>query len=152
MGFGLFTILQAVLAVSLIIELGLTAYCADLSSGYWPGSSPSSVSFMLFNTIWSILVFVYIAVIPIYSPSIYNSIIGVILEGVTTLFWFSGSLAMAVWVRGGAPAAAVAFGFLLLLIFLALFIYDLVSLIRSRGRGAHEGATDHVKAQTHPGI
>lgn len=98
----------------------------------WPGSAPSPVYFMLFNTIWSILVLTYVAAVPIYAVGIFSSIAATVLEGITSLFWFSGSLAMAVWVRRGAAAGAVAFGFMILILFLAVFIYSLITLLKSR--------------------
>ncbi|KAH7198931.1 uncharacterized protein B0J16DRAFT_315220 [Fusarium flagelliforme] len=125
------TIIHGVLALFLVIELGLTAYCVSLLDN-WPGSAPSSVYFMLFNTIWSILVLAYVAAAPIYAVGIFSGIAPTVLEGITSLFWFSGSLAMAVWVRGGAAAGAVAFGFMILILFLGVFIYSLITLLKTR--------------------
>ncbi|SCO90269.1 uncharacterized protein FRV6_14397 [Fusarium oxysporum] len=125
------TIIHGVLVLFLVIELGLTAYCVSLL-GNWPGSAPSSVYFMLFNTIWSMLILIYVAVIPIHAARIFSGLAATVLEGITSLFWFSGSLAMAVWVRGGAAAAAVAFGFMILIMFLGVFIHRLITVVKTR--------------------
>jgi hypothetical protein len=154
MEFGLFTIIHAVLAVFLIVELGLTAYCVDLWNGHiWGHGTPASWAFMLFNTIWSILVLIYIALTPRFFARAFHGLVALVLEGLTVIFWFAGSIAMAVTVGGGAPAAAVAFGFLIWALFTGLFAYDLLGFLRSRGHTANADSTHHTKqGQTYPGV
>lgn len=154
MEFGLFSIIHAVLAVFLIIELGLTAYCVDITTNWWWNNTPASWAFMLFNTIWSILVLLYIALIPLFFARGFNGLVALVLEGITAIFWFAGSIAMAVTVGAGTPAAAVAFGFLIFALFTGLFVYDLLGFLRSRGHSAHADTTHHSKgqAQTYPGV
>jgi hypothetical protein len=152
MALGLFTIIHAVLAVFLIIELGLTAYLVDITTSHWWRNTPASIAFMLFNTIWSILVLIYIALIPIFFSRGFHSLVALVLEGITTIFWFAGSIAMAVISPGGTPAAAVAFGFFLFALFAGLFAYDLLGFLRSRGHSAHADTTHHTKSQqAYPG-
>ncbi|KAI9149119.1 hypothetical protein HJFPF1_11167 [Paramyrothecium foliicola] len=152
MEFGIFTIIHAVLAVFLIIELGLTGWCVDVTHGFWGSATPASWAFMLFNTIWSILVLIYIAVIPLVFARAFHSLVALVLEGITAIFWFAGSIAMAVTVAGGTPAAAVAFGFFIWALFTGLFVYDLLGFLRSRGHSAHADTTHHAKGQTYPGV
>lgn len=153
MEYGIFTIIHAVLAVLIIIELGLTAYCVDVTTSAWWNATPSSWAFMLFNTIWSILILVYIALIPLFFARAYHTLAALVLLGVTAIFWFAGSIAMAVTVGGGTPAAAVAFGFFLWALFTGLFVYDLLGFLRSRGHSANADATHHTKTQpAYPGV
>lgn len=150
MEFGIFTIIHAVLAVFLIIELGLTAYCVDITTNHWWNNTPSSWAFMLFNTIWSILILVYIAIIPRFLPRLFHALVSLVLLGITAIFWFAGSIAMATTVGGGTPAAAVAFGFLIWALFTGLFVYDLLGFLRSRGHTANADS-HHAKGSTYPG-
>lgn len=150
MELGMHIIIHGVLALFLVIELGLIAYCMSdfkqvtfsykmftkSSSGIslldnWPGSAPSAVYFIMFNTIWSGFVLIYVAAVPIYAVGIFSGLVATVLEGITSLFWFSGSLSMAVWVRRGVAVTAVAFGFMILILFLGLFINSLITSIKS---------------------
>lgn len=126
---GFVPIAHIVAAVFSIIELGLTAYVVSLYDGtynngyYWSGSwSPDRVNFMLFNSIWSLLVLAYIGLTPLYMTSIFHRLAALGLEAVTMIFWFAGSVALAVFIgvprcHGnswcGSIQAAVAFGFFL---------------------------------------
>ncbi|POR34024.1 hypothetical protein TPAR_05778 [Tolypocladium paradoxum] len=146
LGAGITTIIHAVLAVLLLIELGLTGYVVgQFTSVYW-GISPSSFGFMLFNSIWSILVLVYLALTPRFVEKLYHSIIALALLGVTTLFWFAGSIAMAAFigVPGACPyafctalrtaQAAVAFGFFIWIIFSVLTAFEGMTFLRGGAR------------------
>lgn len=126
---GFVPIAHIVAVVFSIIELGLTAYVVSLYDGtynngyYWSGSwSPDRVNFMLFNSIWSLLVLAYIGLTPLYMTSIFHRLAALGLEVVTMIFWFAGSVALAVFIgvprcHGnswcGSIQAAVAFGFFL---------------------------------------
>lgn len=80
------------------------------------------------------MVVAYIMLVNLYALLGFHLTAIVIFEGLLSLFWFSGSLAMGVWVRASVPIAAVVFGFLFNIIFLCFFLYDLVHLRRSRKR------------------
>lgn len=152
--FGIITIAHAVMAVLVIIELGLTGYAVSISDGpFW--SPPSSFSFMLFNAIWSILVLVYVAVIPAFAPRLFVTVASLALLAVTSLFWFAGSIAMAVYLGGTdchgdgscqAIQAAIAFGFFLWAGFTALAVLEGLAYWRSRGPGAHADGRSKVSA------
>ncbi|KAJ2898485.1 hypothetical protein MKZ38_003874 [Zalerion maritima] len=123
-------------AVLCIIELGMTAW---LLSGIY-GDSPSQISFMLFSSLWSlVIVLPYIALAPLYFPRVHNKIAATVLNTVTMIFWFSGSIALAVLFRGcgsgvycGTGKAAIAFGFILWALFLVMTVLDALDWTRNR--------------------
>lgn len=111
--FGITTILTGVLAIFSIIILGLTGYVANvLDSG-----SPDSNNFLIFCSVWSLLVLAYLLVAP--RLPFFNHYIPLAVLAVTTIFWFAGAIAAAAWL--GAPRchwsvcrslqAAIAFSF-----------------------------------------
>lgn len=128
---GFVPIAHIVAAVYSIVELGLVAYLVSAYDGtnyygsgtYYSGNwSPDRVNFQLFNAIWSLLVLAYVGLTPLYMTSLFHKLAALALEAVTMVFWFAGSIALAVYF--GAPAchgntfcgsfkAAIAFGFFL---------------------------------------
>ena len=118
MAYGFVSIVHIVAVVLCVIELALTAYVA---SAYW-GWSPDRVNFMIFNSIWSLLVLAYVGIAPLYYTRIFHRLASLVLEALTMIFWFAGSIALAVLVGApechgntvcGAAKGAVAFGFFL---------------------------------------
>lgn len=140
------TIIHAVAAVFTIIELGLTAYVASAFHWGWWSSSPSQVNFMVFNSVWSLLVLAYVGITPIYMTSVFHKLAALVLNVITTIFWFAGSIALAVSIGGpwrcggdtfcGSAEAAIAFGFFLWALFMVLTIVDALEALRSRGHNA----------------
>ncbi|KAL2018740.1 hypothetical protein VTK56DRAFT_446 [Thermocarpiscus australiensis] len=139
----------AVTAVFDIIELGLTAY---IVSPYW--STPSSMAFMLFNSIWTLLVLAYIGVTTFYFSQFYHRLGALALRWITMIFWFAGSIALAAY--WGSPAcggntycgsveAAIAFGFFLWALFGFLVLVDTLDFLRARGHHTSKPPT-HVGA------
>ncbi|RYP84403.1 hypothetical protein DL769_001192 [Monosporascus sp. CRB-8-3] len=123
-----------VAAVFCIVELALTAYIASAFGwGSWRFSVPR-VNFMIFNSVWSLLVLAYVGLSPLYFPNLSHKLLATGLNCVTAIFWFAGSIALAVlvggWVGGGVGGAAVAFGFFLWAIFTFLGVLD---VLESRG-------------------
>ncbi|KAI1800331.1 marvel domain-containing protein [Daldinia bambusicola] len=145
MAYGFIPIVHIVAAVFAIIELGLTAYVASGYDGWfgWGGYSPSRVNFMIFNSVWSLLVLLYVGVTPLYLTSIFHRLVALALNAITTIFWFAGAIALAVFVGGpydcrantfcGSAEAAVAFGFFLWALFMVLTVIDAIDSLRSRG-------------------
>ncbi|TFB02884.1 hypothetical protein CCMA1212_005211 [Trichoderma ghanense] len=142
MAFGMITIIHIVLAVLVIIELGLTGYLVDATSGYGY-SSPASFAFMLFNSVWSFLVLAWLALTPLYAARFYHALVAFVILVITTIFWFSGSIAMAAFI--GVPEchgitfcqcsqAAVAFGFFIWAGFLGLSILEGLTTLRGHAR------------------
>ncbi|KAL7939271.1 hypothetical protein V8C35DRAFT_4469 [Trichoderma chlorosporum] len=142
MALGMITIIHIVLAVLVIIELGITAYLVNSTSGFG-FSAPATYAFMLFNSVWSLLIVAYLAVTPLYVARLYHALVAFVLLVITTIFWFAGSIAMAAFI--GVPAchgntfcqsaqAGVAFGFFLWAGFLALTILEGLSTLRGHAR------------------
>ncbi|KAM0262121.1 hypothetical protein ACHAQJ_001863 [Trichoderma viride] len=142
MALGMITIIHIVLAIFVIIELGLTGYIVNATSGFG-FSSPASYAFMLFNSVWSILILIYLAITPLYVARFYHALVAFVLLVITTIFWFAGAIAMACFI--GVPAchgnnfcqsvqAAVAFGFFLWAGFLALTILEGLTTLRGHAR------------------
>ncbi|ROV95937.1 hypothetical protein VSDG_05180 [Cytospora chrysosperma] len=141
-------IAHIVAAVLSLVELGLTAYIVSVYNGTYYGgyyynvnASPDRVNFMLFNAVWSLLILAYIGLTPLYLPKIFHKQAALALEAVTMIFWFSGAVALAVWV--GVPycygndfcqalQAAVAFGFFIWALFLALTVLDAIEYTKHR--------------------
>ncbi|KAK7961802.1 membrane-associating domain-containing protein [Apiospora aurea] len=160
MALGFLPIIHAVAAVFTIIELGLTGYLVSAYTGYWGwggywGNSPDRVNFMLFNSIWSLLVLAYVGIVPIYLTGWFHKLAALVLNALTCLFWFAGSIALAVVV--GVPhcngqglcaslQAAIAFGFFLWAIFTFLTVLDGLESLRSRGHNV-----PHSKPSAYPG-
>ncbi|KAF4594434.1 hypothetical protein GQ602_000047 [Ophiocordyceps camponoti-floridani] len=141
---GFAPIIYAALGVMLIVELGLTAFIVDRTDGFW-SSPPSQFSFMLFATVWSILVLAYVALTPRFFARAFHGLAAVILLILTTLFWFAGSIAMAALLglprcRGSfctttrTAQAATAFGFFIWAAFAVLAALDGMANLRGGAR------------------
>lgn len=86
--------------------------------GYW---SFDRLNFMVFNSVWSLLVLAYVGIVPIYMTGWFHKLGALILNSLTTIFWFAGSIALAVitpahsYYNDGLHTmrASVAFGFFL---------------------------------------
>lgn len=87
---------------------------------------------------------------PLFAARLYHSLVALVLLGITTLFWFAGSIAMADFIgvpncRGStfcqSAQAAVAFGFFIWAIFTGLTIMEGLAFMRSRGRGGARADT-----------
>ncbi|KAK4187466.1 hypothetical protein QBC35DRAFT_498622 [Podospora australis] len=136
-------IVHTVLAVFTIVELGLTA--SLVSPGWW--WSASTPSFMLFNSIWSLLVLAYVALTPMYAIKLYHNIVSLVVLWITTIFWFAGSIALAVWYGSpqchgntwcGVAQAAIAFGFFIWAMFTFLAVIETLRFRRgSTAAGPH---------------
>lgn len=161
MALGFVAIAHIVAVVFSIVELGLTGYVVSLYDGtygngyYYAGNnSPDRVNFMLFNSVWSLLVLAYIGLTPLYLTSIFHRLAALALEVITMIFWFAGSIALAVFIgvprcHGnswcGSTQAAVAFGFFLWAIFLFLVVLDGIEAMRSRRHSTGTGHHSHTK-------
>ncbi|OAA62719.1 MARVEL-like domain protein [Niveomyces insectorum RCEF 264] len=125
-----------------VVELGLTAYLVSVYDDRVAASSPAVVNFMLFNAIWSLLVLLYVGLAPLYYTRVFHRLASLALEWITMIFWFAGSIALAVDVGGpyhcgnnhfcGATEAAIAFGFFMWALFLVLVVVDTFESLRSR--------------------
>jgi len=158
MNFTIVVIVVAVAVVLDIIELGLTAY---LVSWIRPGT-PGQFSFMLFNSLWSLLVLAYVGLTPTYYDRLFHRLAALGLELVTLIFWFAGSIALAVWIPAsvscgasvpcGTAKAASAFGFFLWLAFTGLAAIDGLEVMRAPrdGGGPPKPAQQQTQQQPIP--
>ncbi|RYO76255.1 hypothetical protein DL766_008818 [Monosporascus sp. MC13-8B] len=130
MALNLVSIALIVAAVFSIVELALTAYIANaVGWGLWRRGIPR-VNFMVFNSVWSLLVLAYVGLSPLYFPRLSHKLVATGLNCVTAIFWFAGSIALAVWAGVGVWGAAVAFGFFLWAIFTFLGV---LGVLEARG-------------------
>ena len=117
---------------------------------------------MLFNTVWTILVLVYLTVVPRLLASLYHSLIALVL--LATFFWFAGSIALAVRLGahtcgGGdfctsyqSAQAATAFGFFIWALFTALLVFEALGFLQHgiKGRANADGTGTQMTSQTAP--
>lgn len=112
---------------------------------------------MLFCAIWSILVLIYLVASTFFLRHGQQPLVTLVLLVLTTLFWFAGSIAMAVYI--GVPTchgnnfcqsaqAAVAFGFFIWIAFLALAILGAMTFM-GRGASVDSARKPH---QPYPGV
>lgn len=142
MAYGFVGIVHIAAIIFAIVELGLTGYLVSVyDSSYDRDASPSILNFMLFNSVWSILVLAYIGLTPLYYTRIFHRLASLALEWITMIFWFAGSIALAVYVGGpyhctnsfcNSIEAAIAFGFFLWALFCVLVVVDTIESLRSR--------------------
>ncbi|KAF2645311.1 hypothetical protein P280DRAFT_465161 [Massarina eburnea CBS 473.64] len=120
--------LRGVQAIFSIIVLGLTAYIIDVTSTYW-WHSWSSIDFMLFCSVWTILAVAYLVLAPSRFPAAAHKFAIFGVEAITMIFWFAGWIAVAsLWgdlrcgsLPGscGAGTAAIVFSAVIWLAFVA---------------------------------
>ncbi|KAH8885791.1 hypothetical protein GQ53DRAFT_659009 [Thozetella sp. PMI_491] len=145
MAYGFVPIVHIVAMGFSLVELGLTGYLVSAYDHPW-AQTPSQEGFMLFNAIWSLLVLAYVGLAPLYYTRIFHRLFSLVLEGITMIFWFAGSIALAVMFGGpyhcgantycGSVEAAIAFGFFLWAIFAFLVVLDAMESMRSRDHTA----------------
>ncbi|KAM0333952.1 hypothetical protein ACHAQA_000969 [Verticillium albo-atrum] len=152
---GLVTIAQIVAVVFSIIELGLTGFVA---SAYW-WHSPDIVNFVIFCSVWSLLVLAYLILTPMFMERLFHQLVSLGLLAVTTIFWFAGAIALAAWTGTpkcggnswcGSAQAAVAFAFFIWAIFTGLLVLDIMTVMRSRGHSTSTSKPGH--GATYPGV
>ncbi|OAA73367.1 MARVEL-like domain protein [Cordyceps fumosorosea ARSEF 2679] len=122
-------IVHGLVGVFLIIELGLTAYLVSRFNG-----DVSRFNFMLFNSLWTLVVILYTGVVKRAFSRVYHAIVGVALLAITAIFWFAGSIAIAARIpircHGfhdcQVAQAATAFGFFLWAITTGLTVIEAI--------------------------
>ncbi|GAB0137583.1 hypothetical protein EsDP_00005843 [Epichloe bromicola] len=154
--------LYGAIALFNIISLGLLAYAVNSWRGY--SFFSSSVNFMLFNTIWTFPVLVYLAVVPRVAAALYLSVVALGLLAITTIFWFAGSIALADYLGvsdcdGGdfcsvykASQAATAFGFFIWIMFTVLLAFEALRFFKHgiKGRANADVSGTQMTSQTEP--
>ena len=125
-------------------------------SGSLSAITPSNLAFMMFNSIWSLLVLAYVALAPRLFANLFHDLVALAIEWITMLFWFAGAIAFATsygaWTeicgylgRCHSYRAGEVFGFFIWLLFLAIAVLETIEFRRSRG---HRTSAPVVKAYT----
>ncbi|KAI9642989.1 hypothetical protein NHQ30_008723 [Ciborinia camelliae] len=152
MAFAFTLPIRIVQVVFSIIVLGLMAYAADDWSYWW---SPDSVNFLVFTSVWSLLVLIYLIVCPTHFPSAAHKYFILAAEAVTMIFWFAGFIAVGVmlnnvgcghseWSVCKASIAGDVFAAFLWLLFSATAAMAALHVSRTRGdrSGHHDPAME----------
>lgn len=99
-----------------IVVLGLTAYgrktffklppvqtnkdtVSHWWSSYWHAVSPSQINFLIFDSVWTFLALCYLIIVPwrFSETKLHHKFAILAVEGVTTIFWFAGFIALAIF-------------------------------------------------------
>ncbi|KAK8199981.1 uncharacterized protein BKA78DRAFT_291546 [Phyllosticta capitalensis] len=97
MAFNWLLPLRITQAVFTIIVLGLVAFVSNWWTSHWFATSPAEVNFLIFTSVWTILVLAYLIIAPWKVPVAANKYAILAVEALTMLFWFAGFIAIAVW-------------------------------------------------------
>jgi len=102
-------ILQIVLS---LIVLGTAGYVANWYNSDTLTASPSQINFLIFVPVWSFITIAYLEITPLYAKRASHPYAHFALEIITTIFYFSGFIALAVFLskllycRGSVCASA----------------------------------------------
>ncbi|KAK3680954.1 hypothetical protein LTR37_021010 [Vermiconidia calcicola] len=142
-------IAQIVLA---IIVLALTAYVANWWGGYWHSMSPSQINFLLFDAVWTLLALIYLTLVPWrFSETIAHHKFAILaVEALTTIFWFAGFVALAVFLSDrvcyghvcSAAKAAAVFGAFGWVCFAATTAMAVMHVLRTSNRTSRNDKAD----------
>ncbi|KAK5000472.1 hypothetical protein LTR66_000671 [Elasticomyces elasticus] len=142
MAFNFTLPLRIAQALFAIIVFALTAFVAHWWHEFYRAAAPSQVGFLLFTSIWTILALLFLILAPWKFPAAAHKFAILGVEAITTLFWFAGFIAQAVFlshstacyghVCNSAKAAAV-FGAFEWLLFVGTLIMAALHVFRTRG-------------------
>jgi hypothetical protein len=76
--------------ILVLIVLGLTSYCVNITVGF------SQAAFLVFTSVWTFILLIYLLITPLYFPNLHNRWAVVVAEAITVIFWFSGFIAIAI--------------------------------------------------------
>lgn len=97
-------VIRAIQALFALVVLGLTAHVASY------GFSPSQNSFMIFVSVWTLLILLYLSLAPRFIAAVAHPFAMLALDALTMLFWFAGFIALAVF-RHSASEVYIGDGF-----------------------------------------
>jgi len=134
-----------------LVILALSAYVS--SNWTWGGWSPSSINFLVFCAVWTLLALAYLVVAPARFPDAAHKLAILGVEVVTTIFWFAGWVSVASllgdiglgrWAVGHAAVAACVFGAFEWMCFCASTMMASLHCWRTRsdGSGKHDPAME----------
>jgi hypothetical protein len=66
---------------------------------YYTIPVPSSISFVIFSSVWTIFVLAYLLLAPKLAPKYVNPTATLILDALIMVFWFAGFIAVAAYMR-----------------------------------------------------
>lgn len=99
MPFDLITLLRITQALLSLLSLALNASVIHFFNTHkFIGSAPGYLPFLTFTGVWTLLISIpYTTFAPPYFPAYINRYASLAFELVTTIFWFAGFIAGAVW-------------------------------------------------------
>ncbi|KAK4641915.1 hypothetical protein QC761_505020 [Podospora bellae-mahoneyi] len=124
-------------AIFSVILLGISAYVVHVT---WGHPTPN---FILFSSLWSLLVLGYVAMTPRFAPRLFHGTISLALLWLTTIFWFAGAIAYSVWagypychgsIWCGSNQAGIAFSWILFVLFTFLAVVETLRFRRGSVR------------------
>ncbi|KAI4158861.1 MAG: hypothetical protein LQ342_007038 [Letrouitia transgressa] len=145
--------LRAVQFLFAVITLGLTGYVNSYFTDHdWAyDDAPSQVNFLIFSSVWTMLVTPYLALAPRFFPKITHKFVTLGVDAVTCIFWFAGFIALAAY-RGDLGLctgrvcdclnAGAVFGAFEWVLFTATTVLAALHVWRTRGTGQSKPAPD----------
>ncbi|KAK8169368.1 marvel domain-containing protein [Phyllosticta citrichinensis] len=97
MAFNWLLPLRIAQAVFTIIVLGLVSFVSNWWTNHWFATSPAEINFLIFTSVWTLLVLGYLLIAPWKFPAAAHKFAVLAVEALTMLFWFAGFIAVAVW-------------------------------------------------------
>jgi len=148
--------IRIVQTVFAIIVLGTEAYASSAWSWWW---SPSSINFLIFTSVWTLLAVAYLIITPTRYPVAAHKYGILAAEALTMLFWFAGFIAVAAMLGDGcdnhwgpcrSATAGDVFAAFEWLLFCATTIMAALHVWRTRGSrsGKHDPAMEVHQHQT----
>ncbi|KAL6707059.1 hypothetical protein ACN47E_004811 [Coniothyrium glycines] len=131
-----------------IAVLGLMGYVASWWTTHWRQMAPSEVHFLVFAPAWSLLALVPLILVPLKFNHLLSTPAGrygmVGLEGLTMLFWFSGFIALAVFLSDricfgmvcDVARASAGLSALTWVAFTVTFVVGVIDLVKSLSKPA----------------
>ncbi|MCJ1470675.1 hypothetical protein MMC07_009322 [Pseudocyphellaria aurata] len=135
--------IRAVQFFCALVSLGLNGYVAHWYNKYsFYDDSISEVNFLIFVSLWTGLITIYLAITQFKFPHLAPAIAVLVLDALTMLFWFSGFIALAVYhsnlgeCRGRVCddlVAAIVFGAFEWVLFAATTVLGALAIFRGNG-------------------
>ncbi|KAH6868810.1 hypothetical protein BKA58DRAFT_317599 [Alternaria rosae] len=160
---------RAAQAVLSIVVLGLMAYVSSWWSTHWRQSSPMEINYLIFAPSWTILSLIPLLLtsLPKFSHlsekgSVKWALLG--LEGLTMLFWFSGFVALAVFLSGricfgmvcDVARASTVISSVSWLAWAVTFVFGVIGVVKGRSGGMSMGfgsrAPKNKEVDMHQGV
>ncbi|KAF2640791.1 hypothetical protein P280DRAFT_327544 [Massarina eburnea CBS 473.64] len=145
-----------------VTVLGMMGYVANWWQTHWRQMSPVEVNFLIFAPVWSLLALPVLTIVPLKFPRATESAgpkYGLLaLELITSLYWFGGFVALAVFLNDricfGAVCSVAKAGTAVSAINWAAWTVTLVAgivgLFRRGGSGM--GKSAEPKVEMHQGV